>query len=335
MSRKTEKSSNADSAGKKNSEKLKKEQEATRQAHDLYFKAAFSDLDVSRTVLKKRLPQSLVSLCDWDTLKLESTHAQTGLLRESIADAIFSIKLQDRGDLKVLYHLEHLSSPKRWISLYCWNVIFNYLSQKMNKEKVKKLPLMVPLIVYQNTKTFPHSTDICDLFEFPELAREHLFKPIRLFDICHTDHQELMTYDKAGVSQLTMKYIFDPNFEAVFAEHIAPVMVAVNKGDVQGARRLLKQTIMYISRKANLPNKEKFVKMVGEIDQDLEEKMTTIVQQSWYEGRQEGEKQGRQQGRQEIVATMLRNGASPETIAALTNMPVDKVRSLIGQFEAA
>ncbi len=63
--------------------------------------------------------------------------------------------------------------------------------------------------------------------------------------------------------------------------------------------------------------------------------MTTIVQQSWYEGRQEGKQQGiqegrqegRQQGRQEIVATMLGNGASPETIAALTNMPIDEIRS--------
>lgn len=35
---------------------------APRQAHDIYFKATFSDLDFSRVVLTHRLPKGLIAL---------------------------------------------------------------------------------------------------------------------------------------------------------------------------------------------------------------------------------------------------------------------------------
>lgn len=301
----------------KNNKPIKK---APRQAHDTYFKATFSDLDVSREVLTHRLPKGLVDLCDWNTLRLENSNVQSAVLREKTADAIFSVKLRNDSDLKIFYHIEHLSRPKRWVVLYCWNMIFEYLSKLREKEGVEKLPLVVPLILYQNPNAFPHSTDVCDLFDDAELAREYMFKPIQLYEVCQADDAEISTPDKAGVVQLFMKHIRSPDFETVFADRIAPYAKELNKKNPKGADTILRQSFVYAECKAKIQNKENFVKMVSDINEELGATMLTMAQQYLQEGEQIGVRKGEQIGiakgklegkleaKEEMALKMLRDG---------------------------
>lgn len=308
---------------------------ATHKAHDHFFHAVFEDLDISKQMLKSWLPPELVKQCLWETLNLEDKGLYNSVLHEKTADCIFSLHMKNEKEVKFFVHIEHLSSPKRWSILYSWEVIIEYLCKLRNKKKVKALPLIIPIILYQNEKKFPYSTDFCDLFEDPELARKYWMKPIKILNICQTQDEDLIfdKDDRAAFAQLIMKYVALSNFDQSFQEIISPLMRKLHLKDAAGSKRLMKQAVQYMYKKANFQNKVEFATMIGDIDKDLEDTVLSLAQQNINEGRliglQEGEllglEKGRMEGQKVMILRMLQKGASYQQITDITGLSLDDI----------
>ncbi|KXT85148.1 hypothetical protein STRDD11_00501 [Streptococcus sp. DD11] len=55
------------------------------------------------------------------------------------------------------------------------------------------------------------------------------------------------------------------------------------------------------------------------------------IQEEREKGMEQGRSQGMEQGVQQLVLAMLKNGASPQTIAQLTDIPEEKVKEIAEQ----
>lgn len=339
-------------------------EQVPRQAHDHFAKAVLQDLQVSRTLLQSRLPPALVRQCRWETLHLESPHLHNRVLREKIVDLLFSVQMEDDQDLKLFVHVEHLSAPKPWSILYSWETIFEYLCKLRNKEKVSKLPVVVPIILYQNARPFPHTNDIYELFHNPALAREYWMQPISIFNIAQAADETLTPEDdRAAAVQLTMKYVVYPGFEGPFYDRIVPLMKRLRETDAPGVKRLLEQIIAYVYKKADFTDEEKFVKVLHQIDAELEATVLSLAQRlsdkkkyegllageqlglqkgkQWgleageqiglQKGEQLGLQRGKQEGRKAVILTMLEKGASPALVAQFTDITVTEVEKMAAE----
>ena len=83
-----------------------------------------------------------------------------------------------------------------WVFVYIimfksesFNQINLYIQQN---PKTKTIPLVVPLVVYHNKKSYPYSTNVKDIVDAPrELIEEYFLKPFLLVDLTKIADEEL------------------------------------------------------------------------------------------------------------------------------------------------
>ena len=66
------------------------------------------------------------------------------------------------------------------------------------------------------------------------------------------------------------------------------------------------------------------------IKQGVEQGIRQGVKQGVEQGMKQGMEQGVEQGIQQLVQTLHQNGLTPESIAQLSNLPLERVKSLLG-----
>ncbi len=80
------------------------------QAHDTLFRHSMSIPRVAREFLEEWLPDSFLSLIDWQTLKIEKINVTDDSLSERREDVLYQIKAA--GHLVCFYLLlEHQTKP--------------------------------------------------------------------------------------------------------------------------------------------------------------------------------------------------------------------------------
>lgn len=80
--------------------------------------------------------------------------------------------------------MEHESTAKDELMAFRLLHYIVSLSYEHLQQGNRKLPIVLPLCIYHGeVSPYPHSTDLYDNFEDPELARKVAFKPFKLIDL--------------------------------------------------------------------------------------------------------------------------------------------------------
>jgi predicted transposase/invertase (TIGR01784 family) len=179
-------------------------------SHDHFFKAMITHPRVTREFLEEVLPEKILNALDMNSVQVEKDHFIEDSLRSLYSDCLF--KAQIAGRQAMIYIMcEHQSTPDPLMPFryrrYKDAVWAHYLRQN---EEAKKLPMIVPVLVYHGQKPYKHSLDLRDLIDAPkEWLGDTYQEPIHLMDLSRIEDEEIIGRVHLAVLMLSLKHIYD------------------------------------------------------------------------------------------------------------------------------
>jgi predicted transposase/invertase (TIGR01784 family) len=210
--------------------------------------------------------------------------------------------------------IEHQSTVDTMIAFRLWHYIFAAWHQFItHNPKAKKLPLIVPILLYQGTAGHTAALDIRKLIDAPpELVDEVFAKHIHLIDLHRISDEKLKEQVETSAFLLTMKHIKDEivPIEFLFRE--------VSRISDQRSRVDLTELVVTLL-------------LFGREDVTIEiilDQTAEILGPHEKEAIMTGAEQLERKAQKKIAQRMLEKGASIEFILDTTDLSLDEVRKL-------
>lgn len=132
--------------------------------HDKFFKETLSNIENSRSFMENYLPSEILNIVDLDNLTVEKDSYIDEELEEYFSDILFKTNInQKEGYIYFLF--EHKSYISDTISLQLLKYILKIWEQKFKKEKQKKLPLIIPMVIYHGENKWNIAKELTDMIE--------------------------------------------------------------------------------------------------------------------------------------------------------------------------
>ncbi len=132
---------------------------------------------------KTYLPEQIKKSIDMQSIKPYPTHFVSKNDRSFITDAVFNARFNNKQGYLVIL-AEHQSRPEKLMPVRILEYTLEIIRHHTDTTKSKKIPLVYPIVIYQNSEPYPYSNDICDLVDAPsELVDQYFLKPFILVDL--------------------------------------------------------------------------------------------------------------------------------------------------------
>jgi len=304
------------------------------KAHDHFFRKMMSDTEVACDFFKAHLPKEVLAVTDLASLELQSSSYIDDMRNESIADMLFKTIVD--GHKAYLYLLvDHQSRPDELMPFRLLKYLCNVIDQDLKETDSKRIPLILPIVVYHGKQPWNYSNAINDLVDAPrKLVDTYFLKPFTLLDLNKIDDAELRRNTWAAVMELTMKHIFARDMLPSLKEIIPLIR---DLGQLDG-KILAEVVLTYILDRGEVSDKDAFIDLVKtNLSPDIGEKiMSTFaehfrdewMQQGLEQGLEQGVQQGMQKAMEQIAKRLLKENEDPARIAELTNLPLEKITEL-------
>ncbi|OSM05936.1 Rpn family recombination-promoting nuclease/putative transposase [Magnetofaba australis] len=196
------------------------------QPHDRFLKALLSDPSKAGTLIKERLPKGVAELLSPDSPELVDGTFVDGEFREHLTDRLFRVKTLG-GQAAYIYTLvEHKSYPDEWIAFQLLRYMVRIWEQ-FAKQGHKRLPPIVPLVVYHGGRAWGAAARFSELLEAEESLLLHLLDfSYGVADLGRIEDDALSQDARLRSALMAMKYAFQSAASVV-------IMPEIGKG-VQG-----------------------------------------------------------------------------------------------------
>lgn len=275
----------------------------TSQPHDLFFKKVMNNPLAVEEFIQAHIPSAIAKKIDPGSLTLVDGSFICGDLQERRSDIIYKATFQ--GAPGYIYCLiEHQSRPDRLMPVR----ILEYVLQLMRRELEEKgtdapLPLVYPCVIYHGKKPYCYTTDIFEMFQDSDLAREIFLKPFHLVDLTSIPDEDLKKRPLLGIMEMLLKYAHARDTLA-FIRSIADLLQKVesmNQLDIIEAGAYY----LFATTKDGTSRYEIVRELKNHLNPSTQDHVMTIAEAFIEEGRQEGLLKGLQKGRQEGEAALL------------------------------
>jgi predicted transposase/invertase (TIGR01784 family) len=189
-------------------------------------------------------------------------------------------------------------------------------------------------VLYNGSKTpYPYSADISDLFVNSELYRKLPLGNFKLLDLTITDDNEILQHRKAALMELVTKHIRTKEFVNVIPQIIRALQLVHELGIDHS---LVDSVVIYMMQARENQEIKELSKQVKDNASYYEDTMMTYAESVKQEGRKEGIKLGKQEGKelgkqealQEVAKKLLANGMDQESVAKITNLSLEQIKTL-------
>ncbi len=278
-------------------------EESIQNPHDHLFKETFSHVEDAVGFFQNYLPADIGDRLDWKTIKLEPGKYTDETLRGTESDLLYMVQIDNTPTL--LYCLfEHQSKPDAWMTLRLLRYILNIWDQyRKQHPKAKKLPPVLPLVLFQGGATWTADLSLSGLIDIPDglSAYQPEFRHL-LVDLNHINAEELKGTLIVRASLLALK----ASREGILHElpRLFQLLAEMTRQD--SSLSMIRTLLQYICVVDNDSDLTEYIKQVEAIQQPkLQEEAMTIAEQLITKGRQQGMQQGVQQGMQQEAAKTL------------------------------
>lgn len=325
--------------------------------HDSVFKTFLSRVETARDFIDIHLPPDLRTLCNLDTLRLESGSFVEDDLHPYYSDILYSLKTTS-GDGYIYVLIEHQSSPDKHMAFRLMRYAVAAMQRHLEAGH-STLPLVIPVLFYQGRRSpWPWSLNWLDDFQQPQLARQLYSSPFPLVDITMIPDEEIMQHRSMAALTLIQKHIrqrdiallLDRLASLLREKHMSGQQIAVlikymiQAGETHDVKTLLYELARRVPQQGDkLMTIAEQLKMMGRtegllqgIQEGIQEGIREGLQQGIQEGLQKGIREGLQQGilegqraaRQEIARQMLQKGFDKDAITDMTGLTQDELQHL-------
>ncbi len=127
--------------------------------HDKFFKETLTKVDLARDFARNYLPAAILQVVDLSTMEPQKDSFIDEELRETFSDLLFRVNIaQKEGFLYFLFEHKSYAGPHTAFQLLKYMV--RIWEAKIEKENLRQLPVIVPLVVYHGRKGWEGRTDL-------------------------------------------------------------------------------------------------------------------------------------------------------------------------------
>ena len=303
--------------------------------HDLLVRKYLTDKDAAKDFLLAHLPTELLEICDLDSIVAEPTSYIEDDLREHCSDIVHKLKLKRSKKNAYIYTLvEHQSSAVKLMPFRILKYQAAIIDKHLKDHKGSELPLVFPLVLYNGTATpYPYSANIADLFVDSEIYKTLPLGNFKLLDLTITDDNEILQHRKAALMELVTKHIRTKEFIEVIPQIIEALQLVHELGIDHS---LVDSIVVYMMQARDDKEIKELSKQVKDSAPYYKDTIMTYAESVKKEGVKIGIKLGKQEGLQlgeqkaqfEIAKKMLATGMDQRTIAEITNLSIEQLKTL-------
>ena len=130
--------------------------------HDKFFKETFGNTEIAKDFLNNYLPQNIINIIDIDTLQPQKDSFINKELKECFTDLLFKVNINEsEGNIYFLF--EHKSYVSDDIPLQLLKYMLEIWDSKTKKQKTMKLPIIIPLVIYQGKDNWDIKTSLGEI----------------------------------------------------------------------------------------------------------------------------------------------------------------------------
>jgi predicted transposase/invertase (TIGR01784 family) len=273
--------------------------------HDLFFKRAMGNIHLVEEFIEHYLP-AITQKIDPGSLQLTDGSFIDQDFNEYRTDVLYRATFQ--GHLGYLYFLiEAQRKADRLMPLRMLEYSLQIIRRDLANKKEAPFPLIFPCVIYNGEKPYCFTTDIFEMFQDPELARDIFLKPFHLIDLASIEEEELKQSPLFGMLALHLKNTYTRDLLG-FIKRVADVLKQVESLDeidlLEAGAYYLFQTSADGALRYDILNEFK-KNLNPTTQQELMTVAEAFIQDGRKLGRQEGRKEGLEQGRLESLRNTL------------------------------
>lgn len=315
--------------------------------HDVFFRSNLSDLPTARDFLSTYIPETLLPLCDMNTLRLEQGSFVDPDLRAFHSDILWSLQTTD-GPGYIYALIEHQSSPDKHMAFRLMRYAFGAMKQHLDAGH-DTLPLVIPLLFYHGRSSpYPHRLNWLQEFARPDLACHLYGRDLPLIDVTVMPDDVIMGHRRNALLEFVQKHIRQRDLcemleglvQLFSREYTGPDQIATSltyllrSGNVADARAFIRDLSEQVPQHegAVMTGAEQLEKIGLEkgmergMERGLEQGLALGIKQGIEKGIEQGIEQGMAQGREQgliegkldVARAMLAEGLDSTTIQRIT-----------------
>lgn len=308
--------------------KAKTKKPLTPIKSDALFKRIMQDEIAAREFLEYYLPADFKQLVDLTKISVEKESFVEDDLKRRFSDIIYKIKTKDNEEAFIYKLIEHQSEPDYWISLRLWKYML-LLCERHIKDK-NKLPLIVPLLVYNGKRQYNSPRNLWDLFTMPEQAKKLMTEDYKLIDLHAMSDDEIRKKKHLGMLEYFLKHIHERDkiklWEQFLENFKGEILIDKANGYIY-IRHFLWYTESKVSEERQKDLSQILVKHLSEKEE--ENIMRTIAEKYIEEGREEG----REEGIEATAINMLLQKADVKFISKVTGYTIEQIKMLKNKLQ--
>lgn len=299
-------------------------------SHDGLFKFSFDKKNVVESFAKENLPEAITRDLDFSTLTPDKDTFVDQKLSRCYSDILYHIQFKDKPTY--LYFLfEHKSWEPNFAGIQLLKNMTRIWEKHVEKhKKTKKLPPIIPLLIYHGEHPWKTGTRFISMFDIPGTLEKYIPAfDFELYDVSHMPEEQIKGDVELRIVLLAFRYIFHPevlsrlkNIFELFRE--LPDKARFNK--------YLETLLIYLG--SNIKD-VKPVQLRDAVNKALEEGgavMGTIFQEVLEEGKEIGVKEGRKDGAEskakEMAKMLKENGVDIDLIAKSSGLSKEEIEKL-------
>ncbi|MDR5617911.1 Rpn family recombination-promoting nuclease/putative transposase [Arsenophonus sp.] len=297
----------------------------TPTPHDAVFKKFLSEKETAKDFFEIWLPDEIKSLCDLNSLKVESGSFIDSEMKNYQSDILYSVKTT-KGSGYIYVLIESQSSPDKLIA---WRLMRYSMAaiQKHLEQGNKQLPLVFPILFYCGKQSHhPYSTNWLDCFEDRKLAESIYTNPFKLADVTTLEDGEIMKHKRMALLTLIQKHIRRRDITELL-DSIVKLLSYNYYTDNQ-----VITMFNYLIQEGNAKKPMEFITEIAKQSEKHEGALMTIAQQIEEIGIQKGLQRGKIEGEKEatfkLAKQFLANGVDRNTVKLSTGLSDEELNKL-------
>lgn len=301
----------------------------TPTPHDSVFKQFLSEKETAKDFFDIWLPDEIKSLCDLDSLKVESSSFVDSEMKNYQSDILYSVSTT-KGSGYIYVLIEAQSKPDKLIA---WRLM-RYSMAAMHKHLEnghKQLPLVFPILFYTGEQSpHPYSMNWFDCFHDRKLAERIYTNPFRLADVTTLDDGEIMKHKRIALLELIQKHIRRRDMTELMNEIVT--LLSYNYYTDNQVITMFN----YLIQEGNAQKPMEFITEIAKQSEKHEGALMTIAQQieemGIQKGIQIGEQNGMQKGEKQasmkIARQLLEKGVERDIVKLSTGLTDTEMSNL-------
>ena len=263
--------------------------------HDIFFKEVLGDVVNTQAFLETYLPYEVLQTIDVGTIQAEKDSFIEQDLKEFYADLLFRANIRNR-EAYVYILLEHKSYSDDNVGVQLLRYMSAIWDKEIKKQKNRRLPLILPIVLYQGKEKWGVSTQFADRIEGVGTMEGALKKAIPhfeyyLYDFSSNSGKEIKGPDdlRLYLETIRMASIKDP--EKFKEAYLRITTVFVTREETERSERLYGTFIHYIYYLTAREDFSRLVQLTRTVSVERSERMQTIAEWLIQDGMEKGREQ--------------------------------------------